>query len=95
MAATLSIILSPTNNLASENLSQNSVKMKCNYHHKHHLFLDYFNDNILDDVVIFEGDIPFQYNDREGRYTGFIGNLTGTVFVAAKRDHAIFGKSKK
>ena len=31
-------------------------------------------------------DIPFQYNKREGRYTEFVGNPTGIIFVAAKRD---------
>ena len=86
-AAALSLLSSPTNSSASENLSQSSVKMKCYYHHKHHCFLDYFTDPILDDAVIYASDKPFQYNEREGRYTECIGNPTGTVFVAAKRDH--------
>ena len=57
--------------------------MKCYYHHKHHHFLDYFNDPILDDAVIYVNDIPFQYNTREVKYTEFIGNSAGTIFVAA------------
>ena len=64
---------------------------------KHCCFLDYFNDPILDDAVIYVGDIPFQNNKMEGRYTDFIGNLIGTVFVAAKRDHEFLvsqGKNK-
>ena len=40
-AATLSL-LSPTNNLNSQNLNQSH--MKCYYDHQHHWFLDYFND---------------------------------------------------
>ena len=32
-------------------------------------------------------DIYFQYSEKEGRYTEFIGNATSTIFVATKRDH--------
>ena len=61
--------------------------MKCYYNHTHCHFLDYFNDPILDDAVIYAGDIPFQYNKVEGRYTEFIGSPKGTAFIAVKRDH--------
>ena len=37
-------------------------------------------------AVIYIGDIPFQYNERESRYTEFIGNPTTIVDVASKRD---------
>ena len=53
--------------------------MKCYYDCTHGCFLDYFNDPILDDAVIYAGDIPFQYNMVEGRYTEYIGNLVGAV----------------
>ena len=94
-ATALSLLSLPANNSASKNLSQNSAKMKCYYHHKHHQFLDYFNNPIPDDAVIYENYIPFQYSEREGRYIEFIGNPTGAIFVAAKRDHKLFIKSKK
>ena len=87
VAATLSLLSSPTNNSTIKNLSQRSAKMKCYHHHKHHHFLDYFNDPILYDAVIYVSDIPFQYNEREGRYAEFIGYPTGTIFVAAKKNH--------
>ena len=47
-------------------------------------FIDYLNDPILDDAVIYEGDIHLQYNKIKSRYTEFIGNPIGTVFIAAK-----------
>ena len=86
----LSLLSPPTDNSASENLSQSSAKMKCYYHHRHHCFLDYFNDPIPDDAVIYTSDIPFHYNKIEGRCTEFIGNPIGTVFIAAKRAHKFF-----
>ena len=87
IATALSLLTPPTNNSASKNLNQSSVKMKCYYHHKHCYFLDYINNPISDDAVIYTSDMPFQYNKRECRYTKFIGDPTGTVFIAAKRDH--------
>ena len=42
---------------------------------------------ISGDAVIYTGNIPFQYNEREGRNTEFNGNPMGTVYVAAKIDH--------
>ena len=79
VATTVSLLSPPTNNSASKNLSQSSVRKKCYYHPKHHHFLEYFNDPILDDAVIYMSDVPFQYNERESRYTEFIGNQTGTI----------------
>ena len=39
--------------------------MKWYFHHKQKHFLDYFKDPILDGAVIYVGDVPFQYNERE------------------------------
>ena len=61
--------------------------MKCYYHHTHYCFLDYFNDPILDDAVIYASNLPFQYNGTEGRCIEFTGNPMGRIFVIAKRDH--------
>ena len=94
-AATLSLLYHSADNSASENLSQNSIKMNCYYHHKHCCFLDYFNDPIPGDAVIYTSDIPFQYNKTEGRYTEFIGKPMRTVFMAAKKGSQIFIKLKK
>ena len=85
--ATASPLSLPTNNSASMNLSQNSARMKCYFHCEHNHFLGYIEDPIMDDAVIYMSDIPFHYNRREGRYIEFIGNPTGTIFIATKRDH--------
>ena len=61
--------------------------MKCYCDHTHGHFLDYFNDPILDDAVNYADDTPFQYNKVEGKYTEFIINPAGTLFIAVKRDH--------
>ena len=64
----------------SNNQKLKKSYMKCSYDHTHDHFLDYFNDPIPDDAVIYTGDIPFKYNKVEGRYTQFIGNLATTIF---------------
>ena len=69
------------------NISHNSFRMKCYFHCKQNCFLDYFDDPFLDDAVIYTNNIPFQYMEKVGRYTEIIGNPTGTIFVAVKRDH--------
>ena len=84
---TLSLLYPPTDNSASQNLSWSSIKMKYYYHHTHCNFLDYFNDPIPTDEVIYTSHIHFQYNKIEGTYPEFIGNPIGTVFIAVKRDH--------
>ena len=48
----------------------------------------------MDYEVIYSSDIPFMYNKIESRYTEFIGNPIGTVFVAAKRDHEFLLKQR-
>ena len=68
-AAAAASLLSPSaNNLARTNIFLNSVRMKCYFHHEQNCFLDYFDDPILDDAVIYTRDIPFQDNEKEGRY---------------------------
>ena len=86
-ATTKSLLSPPDNNSSSMNLSKNSARMKCYFHQKQNCFFDYFDDPVQDVVVNYACDIPFQYNKREGRYTEFIGNPTGIIFVATKRDH--------
>ena len=63
--------------------------MKWYYNHKHCHFLGYSNDPIPDDAVIFAGNISFQYNKIEGRYTEFIGNPIGFSFYSSKSDHKL------
>ena len=63
--------------------------MKCYFHHEQNCFLDYFDDLVPDDAVIYMSDVPFQYKEREGRYTEFVGNPTGTTLVVFKRDQKI------
>ena len=71
------------------NISQNSTKMKCYFHCKQNCFRDYFDDQVPDGAVIYMSDVPFQYNEREGRCTEFVGNPKGTTFAAANRDQEI------
>ena len=78
-ATRLSLLSPPSGNSPSQNLSQSSVKMKSYYYHTQHCFLDYFNEPILDDALIYASGISCQYNKIEGRYTEFIGNPMGTV----------------
>ena len=35
---------------------------------------------------MYTNDVPFQYNEREGRYTEFTGNPIGIIFVAGEGD---------
>ena len=39
--------------------------MKWYFYSKQNCFLDYFEDQGLDGAVIYAGDVPFQYNERE------------------------------
>ena len=66
-AAEMGLLSPPTDNSTNQNLSQSSVKMKCIYQFTQHHFFNYFNDPILDDAVIYTGNIPFQYNKIEGQ----------------------------
>ena len=61
--------------------------MKCYVHHEQNTILDYFNDLGPDDAVSYASDVPFQYSEREGRYTEFIGNPTRIFFAPGQRDH--------
>ena len=71
-AAMMGLHSPPNNNSTSMNISQNSVIIKCYFHHEQNCILDYFNDPVLDGAVIYMNFIPFYYNKREGRYTEFI-----------------------
>ena len=86
-AAPLSLLSSPTDSSNSQPFNNNH--MKCFYDCTHGHFLDYFNDSIPDDAVIYADDVPFQYKKVEGRYTEFICNPTGTNFMVVKRDHEV------
>ena len=63
--------------------------MQCYFHHLQNCFIDYFDDPILDDPVIYAGDVPFQYKEQESMYTVFLGNPTGNDFLATSRDHKL------
>ena len=81
----LSLFSPPIDNSNSPHINQSH--MKCYYDQTHQCFFDYLNDPILDNAVIYTGGIPFQYNKIEGRYTEFIGNPIGTIFIAIKSYH--------
>ena len=61
--------------------------MKCYFHHEQNCFLDYFKDPALNGAIIYADDVPFQYNEWEGKYTEFIGSPTDIMFVAVNMDH--------
>ena len=52
-------------------------------------FLDCFDDPVPDEAVIYISDVLFQYNESDSRYTEFLGNPTGTTFVADKSNQEI------
>ena len=87
--ATLSL-LSLKDNSICMNLSQNSARMKSYFHHKQNHFFDYFKDPVPNGVVIYMGDVPFEYNERDSKYTDVLGSPTGIIFVGDKMDHNFF-----
>ena len=83
-AVRLSLFSLPNKHSTRTHVSQNSARMKCDFHHQQTCFLDHFDDPVLDGAVIYTNDFPFQYNKREGSY---VGSPTDIFFVAATRDH--------
>ena len=71
---TSSLLWPPKNNSTCMNLSQNSAWTTCYLHHEQNHFLDYFEQAVLDGVIIYACDVPFQYNPWEGKYTEFLAN---------------------
>ena len=57
----MNILLPPNNELPSTKFNQISARMKCYFHHEQNCFLDYFDDPLPDDAVIYVSDVPFQY----------------------------------
>ena len=90
----LSLPSTPKSNSTCMNLGQNSTIMKCYFHYEQNCFLDYFKDPVLDHTVIYVGNVPFQCNKQEDKYTEFVGNLTGNIFVAANRDYEFLLRHK-
>ena len=90
----LSLSSLPKNNSTCMNLSQNSTRKKCYFHHKQNHFLDHFEDPVPDGAVICGDGVPFQYNEWEGKYMVFVGNPTGIIFVATNRDHEFWLNQK-
>ena len=54
--------------------------MGCYFHHLQNCFIDYFDDLVPDEAVIYASDVPFKYNEQESTYTEY-------VFLATSRDH--------
>ena len=84
-AIALSLLSPPTDNSNSQHINQSHIK--CYNDQTHCCFLEYFNDPIPDDAVIYAADIPFQYNKIKGMNTKFIGNPIGSVFIEVTRNH--------
>ena len=59
----------------------------CYFHRQQNHFLDYFDDPVLEGVVIYVGVIPFQYTEKDGTYTEVLDKPRGKVFLATKTDH--------
>ena len=57
-----------------KNICQNSARMKGYFYHEQNHFIDYSDDLVPDDSVIYVSNGPFKYNEREGSYNEFIGN---------------------
>ena len=67
-------------------LSLNSAGMK---YYKQNCVLNYFEDPVPNGTVIYMDDVPFQYKERQDKYTEFLGNPTSMIFVADKRHHEL------
>ena len=65
----------------------NTLRMRCYLHYPYNYFIDYFDDPVPDDTVIYAGHVLLQYNEQEGTYTEFFGNPMHCVILAASRDH--------
>ena len=55
--------------------------MRCYFYCQYNLFLDCFDDHVLDGAVIYAGNIHFQYGKQEGIYTEVLDNPTGNIFL--------------
>ena len=64
-------ILDSSQYIILSDTGQHSTRMRCYFHCECSHFIDYFDDPVLDDMVIYAGDVPFWYNEHEGIYTSF------------------------
>ena len=80
--------------LTLSDAGQNSTRMWCYVYCPWNSFLDYFSDPVPDGAVIYEGNVPFQYNKQEDMYTEFVGYPTCKVLLAASKDHDFFPSHK-
>ena len=54
--------------------SHNLTRIQCYFYHLWNHLIDYVSNPVQDGVVIYTGNVPFQYNEQEGIYTEFSGN---------------------
>ena len=83
-AATPSNLCSPPSDsielIILSDASQSFTTMWCYLHYLWNWFIDYFDDPVPDGAVIYNGDVPCQYNKKEGMYTEFLGNPKNWCF---------------
>ena len=68
---------------------QNSTRLGYYVHSHKNCFLNYLDDVVPDDSVIYMADTQFWYSEKEGMFTEVLENLTGNVFLATSRDHKL------
>ena len=69
--------------------NQYYTRMRPYFHCQHNHFIDYFDDPIPDDAVIYAEYMPFWYHESEGMHKEFLDNPTGNGFLVANRDHEL------
>ena len=82
-----SLILKNSQCITLSDMGQHSTSMTCYFHSKQNSFLDYFNESLPDGAVIYVGDIPFWYSEKEGMFAEVLDNMTGNIFLATSRNH--------
>ena len=80
------LIFNSPQDITLSNVGQHSSRMRCHFNYQCNHFI-YFNGPVPDGAVIYEGDIPFWHNKKEGTYIEFFGNPTGYIFLPASRDN--------
>ena len=76
-----SLILDKFQYITLSDAGQHSTRMMHYFHHQQNCFLDYFNDPVPGDAVIYVGNIPFWYSEREGTYTELLDDETENAFL--------------
>ena len=80
------LVLENSHYIPLSDAGQHSTRMRCHFCSQQNCVLDYFNNSAPDGKVIYAGDTPLQYAEKEGIYTKVLDNMTGNILLATSRD---------